>query len=115
MLEKYQDYDSQRRKIEEKFTADYRFLSSQRTETNSSDIDAALIQLEKDKKKALSAISFDELKDSDLWTAIFSDLDKKSLPVLEELQVKAREVNTSTWTPENVKEYQEAINRLEKK
>jgi hypothetical protein len=114
MLEKYQDYDSQRRKIEEKFTADYRFLSSQRTETNSSDIDAALIQLEKDKKKALSAISFDELKDSDLWTAIFSDLGKKSLPVLEELQVKAREVNTSTWTPENVKEYQEAINRLEK-
>lgn len=112
-LKLYQDYAAKRLDIEKKYNDDVAYLVSQRTETNKDAINTAIDEATKGKKKALSELSFDELKDTDMWGKMFGDLDKMALPSLEGLLKQAREVNTSAWDPENVKEYQDAITRLE--
>lgn len=112
-LRQYQDYATKRLEIERKYNEDIAYLTSQRTEKNKEAINAAIGEAVKGKKKALSSLSFDELKDTDMWDKIFGDLDKMALPSLEGLLKQAREVNTSAWDPKNVKEYQDAITRLE--
>lgn len=112
-LKRYQDYATKRLEIERKYNEDIAYLTSQRTETNKAAIDAAIAEAASGKKKALSELSFNELKDTDMWTKMFGDLDKLALPSLEALLKQAKEVNTSAWDPKNVKEYQDAIDRLE--
>ena len=112
-LRQYQDYATKRLEIERKYNEDIAYLTSQRTEKNKEAINAAIGEAVKGKKKALSSLSLGELKDTDMWDKIFGDLDKMALPSLEGLLKQAREVNTSAWDPKNVKEYQDAITRLE--
>lgn len=112
-LRQYQDYATKRLEIERKYNEDIAYLTSQRTEKNKEAINAAIGEAVKGKKKALSSLSLDELKDTDMWDKIFGDLDKMALPSLEGLLKQAREVNTSAWDPKNVKECQDAITRLE--
>ncbi len=112
-LRQYQDHAAKRLEIEKKYNDDIAYLTGQRTETNKAAIDTAIAEAVKGKKKALSELSLDELKDTDMWDKIFGDLDKMALPSLEGLLKQAREVNTSAWDPKNVKEYQDAITRLE--
>lgn len=112
-LKQYQDYATKRLEIEKKYNDDIAYLISQRTEANKTAIDAAVAEATKGKQKALSELSLDELKDTDMWTKMFGDLDKMALPSLEELLKQAKEVNTSAWDAKNVKEYQDAIDRLE--
>lgn len=112
-LRQYHDYATKRLEIERKYNEDIAYLTSQRTEKNKEAINAAIGEAVKGKKKALSSLSLDELKDTDMWDKIFGDLDKMALPSLEGLLKQAREVNTSAWDPKNVKEYQDAITRLE--
>lgn len=112
-LKQYQDYAARRLEIERKYTEDVAFLTSQRTEKNKEAIDAAIAEAGKGKQKALSELSLDELKDTDMWAKMFGDLDKMAMPSLEALLKQAKEVNTAAWDPKNVKEYQDAIDRLE--
>lgn len=112
-LKQYQDYATKRLEIEKKYNDDIAYLTSQRTEANKAAIDAAVAEAAKGKQKALSELSLDELKDTDMWTKMFGDLDKMALPSLEELLKQAKAVNTSAWDTKNVKEYQDAIDRLE--
>ena len=112
-LKQYQDYATRRLEIEKKYNDDIAYLTGRRTEANKAAIDAAIAEAAKGKQKALSELSFDELKDTDMWTKMFGDLDKMAMPSLEALLKQAKEVNTSAWDPENVKEYQDAIDRLE--
>lgn len=113
LLDKYQDYDAKRREIDERYTEEVQTLSSQRTETNKTEVDTAIAEAQKRHKEEVSALNFDEFKDTDLWNKMFGDLDKMALPTLQGILDKAKEVNTSTWSPENIKEYQDAITRLE--
>ena len=113
-LKQYQDYATKRLEIEKKYNEDIAYLTSQRTDANKAAIDAAIAEAGKAKDKALSNLSFSELKDTDMWSKFFGDLDKMALPSLEALLKQAKEVNTSAWNPKNVKEYQDAIDRLEK-
>lgn len=112
-LKLYQDYATKRLAVEQKYNDDVAYLISQRTDANKTAIDAAVAEAANGKKKALSELSMDELKDTDMWSKMFGDLDKMALPSLEGLLQQAREVNISAWDPENVKEYQDAITRLE--
>lgn len=112
-LKQYQDYAARRLEIERKYAEDVAFLTSQRTEKNKEAIDAAIAEAGKGKQKALSELSLDELKDTDMWAKMFGDLDKMAMPSLEALLKQAKEVNTAAWDPKNVKEYQDAIDRLE--
>ena len=112
-LRQYQDYTTKRLEVERKYNDDIAYLTSQRTEKNKEAINAAIAEAAKGKKKALSELALDELRDTDMWDKIFGDLDKMALPSMEELLKQAREVNTSAWDPKNVKEYHDAITRLE--
>lgn len=112
-LKQYQDYTTKRLEIEKKYNNDIAYLAGQRTETNKAAIDTAIAEATKGKQKALSELSHDQLKDTDMWTKMFGDLDKMALPSLEALLKQAKEVNTSAWDAKNVKEYQDAIDRLE--
>lgn len=113
LLDKYQDYDAKRREIDQRYTEEVQTLSSQRTEANKTEVDAAISEAQKRHKEEAAALNFDEFKDTDLWSKMFGDLDKMALPTLQGILDKAKEVNTSTWSPENIKEYQDAITRLE--
>lgn len=112
-LRQYQDYAARRLEIERRYNDDIAYLTARRTETNKAAIDAAIAEAAKGKRKALSELSLDELRDTDMWGKIFADLDKMAMPSLEALLKQAKEVNTSAWDPENVREYQDAIERLE--
>lgn len=115
LLEKYADYAAQRISIEKQFNDDIAHLESLRTNENSSSVDRAIEQAKKMMNESLSDVSFNEFKDSGLWDKMFGDLDKVATKTLKKILVQAKQVNTSAWSPENVKEYQEAIERLEKK
>lgn len=112
-LRQYQDYSARRLELEKKYNDDVAYLSSQRTAANGAEIDAAIKEARRSLKKGLSDLSMEELKDSGLWDKLFGDLDKMAMPSLEALLKQAKEVNTTAWDPRNVKEYQDAINRLE--
>jgi len=112
-LDKYKDYGTQRLEIEKKLNDDIKYLESRRTEENSQQIDAAITEARKKTEKELSNISFAEFKDSDLWSKMFSDLEKMALPTLQNILEQAKKVNTEGFSPEQIKEYQDAIERLE--
>lgn len=113
LLDKYQDYDAKRLELEKNYTDEIATLSSQRTETNQAEVDAAIAEAGKRHKEELTALDFSEFQDTDLWKKMFGDLDKMALPTLENILQKAKEVNTSAWSPDQIKEYQDAIDRLE--
>lgn len=112
-LEQYRDYTAKRLELERKFNEDVAYLASRRTTANGAEIDAAIEEAKRALKEGLANLSLEELKDSGLWDKLFGDLDKMALPSLEALLKQAKEVNTSTWDAKNVKEYQDAISRLE--
>lgn len=112
-LDKYKDYATQRLEVEKKLNDDIKFLESQRTEENYQQIDAAIAEAKKQTEKQMSNISFAEFKDSDLWSKMFSDLEKMALPTLQNILEQAKKVNTEGFSPEQIKEYQDALERLE--
>ena len=112
-LDKYKDYATQRLEIEKKLNDDIKFLESQRTEENYQQIDDAIAEAKKQTEKQMSNISFAEFKDSDLWSKMFSDLEKMALPTLQNILEQAKKVNTEGFSPEQIKEYQDALERLE--
>ena len=112
-LKQYQDYSAKRLELEKKYNEDVAYLAGQRTAANGAEIDAAIEEAKRSLKEGLSDLSMEELKDSGLWDKLFGDLDKMAMPSLEALLKQAKEVNTTAWDPKNVKEYQDAINRLE--
>lgn len=113
LLDKYQDYDAKRRELEKNYTDEIATLSSRRTETNKAEVDAAIAEAIKRHTEEMAALDFSEFQDTDLWKRMFGDLEKMALPTLENILQKAKEVNTSSWSPDQIKEYQDAIDRLE--
>ena len=112
-LRQYQDYSARRLELEKKYNEDVAYLAGRRTAANGAEIDAAIEEAKRALKEGLSDLSMEELKDSGLWDKLFGDLDKMAMPSLEALLKQAKEVNTTAWDPKNVKEYQDAIDRLE--
>ena len=82
-LIEYGDYATERLEIEKKFNADIKSLQSERTKENSKQIDAAIIQAETDKAKALMAQSFNKLKESPEFAMAFEDLGNVSTVTLK--------------------------------
>lgn len=113
LLDKYQDYDAKRRELERNYTEEVSTLSAQRTEENKAEVDAAIREAQKRHKEKLANLDFSEFQESGLWKKMFGDLDKMAIPTLQNILDKAKEVNTKGFTPEQVKEYQAAIDRLE--
>lgn len=112
-LDKYKDFATQRLDIEKKLNSDIKYLNSKRTSENSQQIDAAIAEAKKQAEKQLSNISFAEFKDTDLWQKMFGNLDKMAVSTLQDILERAKAVNKEGFSPEQMKEYQDALERLE--
>ena len=113
LLEQYQDYTAQRLAIEKKFNDDIAALQAGRTEQNGSATGAAIADAKTKMTESLADIDFEQFQDTGLWEKMFGDLEKVGTSTLKSILAQAKEVNTTAWNPEDLKEYQDAIENLE--
>lgn len=92
LLSKHQDYNAQRMSIETTYTKELATLLARRNKDNANMIDAALVQLEKDKEKALKEINdkeLDEMKSSaSIFVEMFEDPAEKSIKQINRVIAK---------------------------
>lgn len=113
LLKAYQDYAAQRVAIEKQFGDDIASLQASRTEQNAAATDASIEEAKKQLKESLADLDFAQFQDTGLWEKMFSDLDKVATSTLRSILVQAKQVNANAWNPEDLKEYQDAIEKLE--
>jgi len=114
-LIEYGDYATERLEIEKKFNADIKALESERNKTNSEQIDAAVIQAQTEKAKALMAQSFKKLKESPEFAMAFEDLGNVSTATLEKLMdelEKYKSTAAGTMKLSDFKEYSKVIENV---
>ena len=92
LLSKHQDYNAQRMSIETTYTKELATLLARRNKDNANMIDAALVQLEKDKERALKDINdkeLDEMKSSaSIFVEMFEDPAEKSVKQINRVMQK---------------------------
>lgn len=92
LLSKHQDYNAQRMGVETIYTKELASLLSRRNKDNATVIDDALVQLEKDKDKALKEINdkeLDEMKSSaSIFVEMFEDPAEKSIKQINRVIAK---------------------------
>ena len=129
-LAKYRDFAAQRTAIEKQMNDDISFLRSQRTESNTEEIDRA-IQVAKDKaKESIQAVIDEENKalanqDNDFLRMLFGDVSQMALSDLSELLKQARQLRSylsgkgdkegiTFISPEQLKAIEESPEELDK-
>lgn len=90
LLEKYQDFNTQRIALEKKHNEDVAALNSQRNDDNAAKTDAAIKEAKKQLKKSLSNLNLEEFQESIEWSSIFGNLDKISTNALVEVRDKIK-------------------------
>lgn len=130
MLAKYRDFAGQREVIEKQMNDDIAFLQSQRTETNSDEIDRA-IKVAKDKaKEAVQAVTDEENKalagqDNTFLKMLFGDVSQMAFSDLSNLIAQARQLRDylsgkgdkegiTFISPEQLKAIEESPEELDK-
>lgn len=92
LLSKHQDYNAQRMAVETNYTKELATLLARRNKDNANTIDAALVQLEKDKTQALKEIDnkeLDEMKNSaSIFVEMFEDPAEKSIKQINRVIAK---------------------------
>lgn len=92
LLSKHQDYNAQRMAVETNYTKELATLLARRNKDNANIIDAALVQLEKDKTQALKDIDnkeLDEMKSSaSIFVEMFEDPAEKSIKQINRVIAK---------------------------
>ena len=92
LLSKHQDYNAQRMAVETNYTKELATLLARRNKDNANIIDAALVQLEKDKTQALKDIDnkeLDEMKSSaSIFVEMFEDPSEKSIKQINRVIAK---------------------------
>lgn len=129
-LAKYRDFAAQRTAIEKQMNDDISFLRSQRTESNTAEIDRA-IQVAKDKaKESIQAVIDEENKalanqDNDFLRMLFGDVSQMAFSDLSELLKQARQLRSylsgkgdkegiTFISPEQLKAIEESPEELDK-
>ena len=92
LLSKHQDYNAQRMAVETNYTKELATLLARRNKDNANIIDAALVQLEKDKTQALKEIDNKELDDmkssASIFVEMFEDPAEKSIKQINRVIAK---------------------------
>jgi len=112
MLQKYADYSAQRTEIERKFNEDIRVLRELRTVENSEDIDRSIEEAREQMNEALQGLDFSKFKETDQYKKLFTDLERVATSTLRKILDEAEKVNTSAWSQEDIKDYQERIDKV---
>jgi tape measure domain-containing protein len=93
MLDQYQYYATQRLSIEKKYNDDIAALNSQRaTATDTSAIDAAIAEAERQKNAAIAGLDTQYRKSTTAITKLFSDMRKKSVADMRAIADEARQM-----------------------
>jgi tape measure domain-containing protein len=136
MLDKYRDYNEQRKEINKQYSDDETALVELRNEKNASAIDAALAELKKAREKAIKEINDTEakefMKSTDLFVELFENASEKSVGELKSVIDKATELrkvlkdssadipewfidsqikNKETLSPEQLNQAREAVKK----
>lgn len=94
ILQKYQDYNTQRSEVNKQFDAEEKALTKSRNEYNADQIDAALAVIVKKRKEALKSISESEAnetkKSSDLFIRLFTDSSQQSIEQIRKVIVETQ-------------------------
>lgn len=114
LLSKYADYTAQRKEIERKFNEDLRSLQASRTEENAAAVDKSIEEVKRQLNESLADLDFGKFKEGDLYEKMFTDLERVGTETLRKILEEAEKVNTTAWNPEDIKEYQERIEKLRK-
>jgi hypothetical protein len=105
LLEQYQDYVTQRLALEKKYNDDIEAMNDKRTSgEDTSKIDAAIAEAEKQKNAALAKLDTDYKKSTTAISKLFSDMRKKSVADMRLIANEARAmldfVISGDWTDE---------------
>lgn len=114
LLLKYADYTAQRKEIERKFNEDLKSLQDSRTAANAVTIDKSIDEVRRQMNESLADLDFSKFKETDQYKKMFTDLERVGTATLTKILEEAEKVNTSAWNPEDIKEYQDAIENLRK-
>lgn len=96
ILERYKNFDAQRKVIDKKYNDDVEFLQQQRTEANAKEIDAAIKKAEELRNKELQLISEAEASDmqktSSLLVDLFGEASEKSVSEINRITTAIQEM-----------------------
>lgn len=118
LLDKYQDYTTQRKDIERNFDEEIATLERSRTDRNAAEVDRAIAEAQKKRKEALSGVDLSEFQDSIDWSSVFGDLDAQTTNSLSTLRDKLKNyINKAAkdLKPEDLKVLQDAFKDIDLK
>lgn len=110
LLKTYQTNFQKLSNLEENYRKDVALL---RSRINDNSTEEEIKQIEDAVKARTEAYGNALLKESDMFTKLFSDLSRESTKNLEELLNKAKNTDMSGFSPKDIKVFQDAIKKLE--
>lgn len=115
ILEKYQNFNRQRLKLEKEYKEDEKILQDRmleaKTDAERQQIKDSLSELEKQRKKGLEDISKNEIEDSGIWKQLMGDLDALPTDALEKLLSDAEQlVKVTNLSATDMKAMMDTIN-----
>lgn len=115
ILTKYQDYSQKVVAIEKGMQDEINRLNDNRTDKNSELIDKAIEEVKKSAKEEIASLSFDEMKNSDAWRILFSDLENQTVKSLKEALAIVEKADISNLNAADAKAVQQGIDKMKRK
>lgn len=115
LLEKYQNFNRQRLKLENEYQEDEKILQDKmlkaKTEDEKKEIQEVMDELAKRRKKGMQEISKNEIEDSGIWKQLMGDIDALSTETLEKLLSDAEQlVKVTNLSATDMKAMMDTIN-----
>lgn len=115
LLNQYKDYAQKVKDIEEKKQKDIKNLNEGRTGDNDELIDRAIAEVERRAKEETASLAFNEIKNSEAWRVLFSDLEDYTVKTLKESLAIVEQADTSSLNASDAKAVQQGIDKLKRK
>ena len=100
--------------IEEKKQKDIKNLNEGRTKDNDELIDRAIAEVERRAREETASLAFDEMKNSDAWRILFSDLENQTVKSLKEALAIVEKADISSLNPADAKAVQRGIDKMKR-
>jgi len=114
LLDQYKDYAQKVEDIEKKKNKDIADLNAGRTGSNDDVINRAIAEVQKKAKEETASLAFDEMKNSEAWRVLFSDLEDYTVKTLKESLKAVENTDISNLNAADAKSVQEGIDKLKK-
>lgn len=115
LLNQYKDYAQKVKDIEEKKQKDIKNLNEGRTGDNDELIDRAIAEVERRAKEETASLAFNEIKSSEAWRILFSDLENQTVKSLKEALAIVEKADISSLNAADAKAVQQGIDKMKRK